>query len=53
MFPVDKRVEQRKKQTFGSIIHGTAPAYLRVDISLNDNASHQTGSSTTFSFQTS
>ena len=51
MFPVDKRVEQLKMNHLFNIIHGTAPAYLRLDISLNDNASHQTRSSTTFSCQ--
>ena len=49
IFPVDKRVDQLKMNHLFNIIYGTAPAYLRLDISLNDNVSHQTRSSTTFS----
>ena len=49
---MDKRVDQLKMNHLFNIIHGTAPAYLRLDISLNDNASHQTRPSTTFSCQT-
>ena len=38
MFSVDKRVEQLKMNHLFNIIHGTAPAYLRLDISLNDKS---------------
>ena len=51
MFPVNKGVEQLKMNHLLNI-HDAAPAYLKVDISLNDNASHQTRLITTFSCQT-
>ena len=45
MFPVHKRVEQLKMNHMFNIIHGNSPAYLKEDISLQDNnTSHQTRS---------
>ena len=38
--------------TIFNIIHGISPAYLKEDISLQDNASHQTRSVTSLSCQT-
>ena len=35
-----------------SIIHGISPAYLKEDISLQDNVSHQARSVTSLSYQT-
>ena len=52
MFPVHKRVEQLKMNHMFNIIHGISPAYLKEDISLQDNASHQTRSVTSLSCQT-
>ena len=52
MFPVHKRVEQLKMNHMFNIIHGNTPAYLKEDISLQDNASHQTRSVTSLSCQT-
>ena len=51
MFPVHKRVEQLKMNHMFNIIHGISPAYLKEDISLQDNASHQTRSVTSLSCQ--
>ena len=51
MFPVHKRVEQLKMNHMFNIIHGISPAYLKEDISLQDNASHQTRSVTYLSCQ--
>ena len=44
-----KRIEQLKVNHY---IHGILPEYLKEDISLQDNASHQTGSVTSLSCQT-
>ena len=52
MFPVHKRVEQLKMNHMFNIIHGNSPAYLKEDISLQDNTSHQTRSVTSLSCQT-
>ena len=54
MFPVqnDKRVEQLKMNHMFNIIHGNSPAYLKEDLSLQDNTSHQTRSVTSLSCQT-
>ena len=52
MFPVHKRVEQLKMNHMFNIIHGISPAYLKEDISLQDNANHQTRSVTSLSCQT-
>ena len=41
-----KRVEQLKMNHMFNIIHGNSPAYLKEDISLQDNTSHQTRSVT-------
>ena len=40
MFPVHKRVELLKMNHMFNIIHGNSPAYLKEDISLQDNTSH-------------
>ena len=40
MFPVHKRVEQLKMNHMFNIIHGISPAYLKEDISLQDNISN-------------
>ena len=52
MFPVHKWVEQLKMNHMFNIIHGNSPAYLKEDISLQDNTSHQTRSVTSLSCQT-
>ena len=52
MFSVLKRVEQLKINHMFNIIHGNSPAYLKEDISLQDNASHQTRSVASLSCQT-
>ena len=40
------------KSNMFNIIHGNSPAYLKEDISLQDNTSHQTRSVTSLSCQT-
>ena len=50
MFPVHKKVEQLKMNHMFNIVHGISPAYLKEDISLQDNASHQTRSVTSLSY---
>ena len=52
MFPVHKKVEQLKMNHMFNSIHGISPAYLKEDISLQDNVSHQTRSVTSLSCQT-
>ena len=52
MFPVHKRVEQLKMNHMFNIIHGNSPAYLKEDISLQDNTSNQIRSVTSLSCQT-
>ena len=52
MFPLHKRVEQLKMHHMFNIIHGISRAYLKEDISLQDNASHQTRPITSLSCQT-
>ena len=52
MFPVHKRAEQLKMNHMFNILHGNSPAYLKENISLQDNTSHQTRSVTSLSCQT-
>ena len=52
MFPVHKRVEQLKMNHMFNIIHDISHAYLKEDISLQNNASYQTRSVASLSCQT-
>ena len=45
-------IEQLKMNHMFNIIHGNSPAYLKEDISLQDNTRHQTRSVTSLSCQT-
>ena len=47
-----KKVEQLKMNHMFNTIHGNLSAYLKEDISLQDNTSHQTRSATSLSCQT-
>ena len=50
--PPPLEIEQLKMNHMFNIIHGNSPAYLKEDLSLQDNTSHQTRSVTSLSCQT-